>query len=170
MVPEEIGNPEEAEKSKAFLELTIESNKRIEEAYDQVNKKIGTIFSSAATLVAIVAGLGYFVLKEGYTLGTLIFVTASLTCLFLALAVGFSLHELSDFGYLIPTQIFQKFKEEPMESLRSRAALTLDEITQENCAIINSKERWIKLMLFFIFLGLAFAAIGFVFFGATALK
>jgi hypothetical protein len=164
-----VNNPEEAEKSKAFLDLAIEGNKRIEEAYDQVNKKIGTVFNAAATLVAVVAGLGYFVLKEGYTIGTMIFVTASLICLFLALAVGFFLQEFSDFGYLEPTPIFTKFREEPIESLLSRSALTLDEITQENCALINSKEKWMKLMMVFIFIGLVFAALGFVYFGATAL-
>ena len=160
---------EDIEKGRTYLKLSIGAYERIEDAYKQVEKKIGVMFNASLTIVTIVAGLGYFILKERLTIDTLLFVLMGLAFLFVAVSIGFYLHRLSDFNYFCPKDVFVDRKDESFASLLYESATEITEINDENTAIIASKEKWVNYMMFLIFAGLVLAILSFIFFGANAL-
>ena len=135
-----------------------------------MSQKIKGIFATASTLIPIVAGLGYFILKEEYTTEILQLIISSLTCFFIAVAIGFWLHGPGDFRYMNTSVIFKKHKDKTLRFLTNKSASTLSDIALHNSDVLNSKENWIKLMLLFIIFGLVLVAIAFVNFGTTILN
>jgi len=165
-----LTSDEEVEKARLYLQLSIDSSKTIHDAYERLCQKIRGIFATACTLIPIVAGLGYFILREGYATETLQLIIFSLVAFFIAVAIGFWLHGPGDFKYMDASVLFKKHKDKPLRFLINKSASTLADIAAHNSDVLNSKERWIKIMLFFILLGLVLAAIAFVNFGMRILN
>ena len=153
-----------------YLQLCIDSSKTVQDACERLSQKIKGIFATASTLTAIVAGLGYFILREGYTTEMLLLVISSLICFFIAIAIGFWLHGPGDFRYMDASVIFKKHKNKTLSYLLNKSASTLADITVHNSGVLNSKEKWIKLMLLLLFLGLVFVTIAFANLGMTLLN
>ena len=165
-----LASDEKIEKARLYLQLSIDSNKTVHDAYERLCQKIKGIFATSCTLIPIVAGLGYFVLKEGYTIETLYLIIFSLVAFFIAVAIGFLLHGPGDFKYMDASVLFKKYKDKPLRFLINKSASTLADITAHNSDVLNSKEKWIKIMLSFILLGLVLATIAFVSFGMGILN
>lgn len=161
---------EKLEKAYLYLALSMNSSKIVQDASERLGQKIKGIFATAATLVPIIAGLGYFTLREGYTNEIFFFIMSSLICLFIAIAVGFWLHGPGDFRYMDASVIFKKHKDKSLTFLINKSASTLADITVHNSSVLNSKEKWVKFMLVFIFLGLLLVVIAFVILGMTILN
>jgi len=152
---------EKLKKARLYLELSVDSAEAIRHANESLSRKIDRIFATASALVPIVAGLGYFILKGGYSNGVFVLMMLSFVFLFIAIGVGLFLHGPGDFRYLDASVIFKKHKGRSLKFLINKSASTLSDINIHNSSVLNSKETGIKLMLVFIFIGLVFVAIAF---------
>jgi len=160
----------ELEKARLYLELSISSDKTIRDASERLSQKIKGIFTTAATLIPMVAGLGYFILKEGYNQWIFWFILSSLLFLFIAIGLGFWLHKPGDFKYLDASIIFKKYKRKSLKFLINKSASTLADITIHNSSVLNSKENWVKWMIIFILISLFCVALAFITFVMSILN
>jgi len=160
----------EIEKARFLFELALKSDEVLKQSYERLNEKIRGFFAIASTLVPIIVGLGYFVLKETKANWLSIPIFLSLILLLLAIAQGISLQEPSEFRFLQPLKVIKKFKQKPLRYIMNKCAVTWAKGVYYNNKVINSKENGLKRMLYLILASLTILAISFLILAIATLK
>jgi hypothetical protein len=79
---------EELNKVRFFYELASKSGDYVQKAAERLGEKVRWFITSASTLVPIVIGLGYYILKETTDYWIFLLFLLSLTSLFSAIIIG----------------------------------------------------------------------------------
>lgn len=153
---------EELEKAKFFFELALESDQTIQKANERLTEKIRGVFTVASTLVPIVVGLGYFILKETKAYWLFLPIFTSLIMFLLAIGRGVLLHKPTDFLFVDPLTIMMKYKKKSLRYVINKSASTWSDTVVHNSEVINSKENGLNQMLIFITVGLVILAVSFL--------
>ena len=161
---------EKLDKAKIFLELALKSEIVIQQANQRLNEKIRSIFAVASTLIPIVIGLGYFILKETREYWILWSISLSLLMFFLAIVLGIWLQRPTNYRYVDPSIIVKKYKEKPLRYIINKLASTYSDTVNQNASIINAKENYLNLMFALIVIGLIVLAISFVFLAVSLMN
>jgi len=156
---------EKLKKAQQYLELAISLDQTIRDASKHLSQKIDKLLTIPFTLVTIISGLGYFILKEKFTTDFFIFIVLSLLCFFISILIGLWLQRPKDYRFMDSSVIFRKYKDKPLSFIINKSASTLIDATLHNGEVINSCGFWMRLMLVFVFIGLLFVSIAFVIFG-----
>lgn len=157
---------EELEKANFFFELALKSDQIIQQANERLTEKIRSSFALASTLIPIVVGLGYFIIKETEAYWIFWFIFFSLIAFIYAIARGIFLHMPSGYKFVNPVKTINKHKKKSLRFIIGRSAYSWSRSVNHNKRLINSKERGLKHMLISIAIGLsiliiAFLALGF---------
>ena len=154
---------EKLEKAKIFLELALKSELTIQEANKRLTEKIKGIFAIASTLIPIVIGLGYFIIKETRVYWVLWSIFLSLVMFLLAIVLGIWLQRPTDYKYVDPSVIVKKHEGKPLRYVINKFASTYSDTTNHNASIINAKENGLNLMFTLVVIGLIILAVSFLF-------
>lgn len=161
---------EELEKAKFFFDLTLKSEQVIQQANERLTEKIRSSFALASTLIPIVVGLGYFILKETDTFWIFWFIFPSLIAYIYAIARGIFLHMPSGYKFVNPMKAIDKHKEKSLRFIIGRSSYGWSRSVDHNKRLINSKERGLKHMLTSIAIGLLILIISFLALGISMLN
>jgi hypothetical protein len=147
----------------------LKSDSVVQQAYTRLSEKIRGFLVVTSTLIPIIVGLGYYILKETKAHWMYIPILFSLFFLFLAIAQGISLQRPTDFRFLQPKEFIPKFKEKPLRYIINKSAVTWAKGVYHNHQALMSKERGLKFMLVFITVSLGILAFSFIVLGASML-
>lgn len=153
---------EELDKAKFFFDLALESDQIIQQANERLTEKIRSFFAVASTLIPIVIGLGYFILKETDFHWIFVPIFLSLIMFLLAIARGTLLHKPTDFKFVNPLKMINSHNEKSLRYVVEKSATTWSDTVDHNKKVINSKESGLNQMLIFIGIGLLILAISFL--------
>ena len=112
---------EEIDKALFLFRLALKSDGVVQQAYEQLNGKIRGVFALTSTLIPIIAGLGYFILKETEVHWIFLPILISLVFLLSAVVQGISLQRPSDFRFLQPMKFIDKFKEKELRYIINKS-------------------------------------------------
>jgi hypothetical protein len=160
-------NPEEEELKKAqfFFELVLKSDEVLQKANERLNEKVKGFMTISATLVPIVVGVGYYILKQTSMHWVFIPFLLSLASFVGSIIIGIVVQRPTGFRFLNPKKFMEKFREKSLVYVINKSASTSSDIVQKNKKVINSKEFWLDAMLSLICLGLTILAVTFLLLG-----
>ena len=153
------------EKAKIFLELALKTDQTIQQANKRLTEKVRNIFAVASTLIPIVVGLGYFILKETRAYWILLPIFLSLVMFLLAITLGIWVQRPTHYKYVDPKVIVKKYKGKG-KSLRffvNKWASTWSDTANYNASVVNRKENGLNCMYALVAIGLAILAVSFLF-------
>lgn len=153
----------EEEQAKIFLELALKTDQAIQEANKRLAEKIKGVFAIASTLIPIVIGLGYFIIKETRVYWILWSIFLSLVMFLLAIILGIWLQRPTDYRYVDASVIVKKHNGKPLRYIINKFASTYSDIANHNASIINAKENGLNLMFILVVIGLMILAVSFLF-------
>ena len=161
---------EELEKAKFFFQLALESEQVIQQAYERLNTKIRHFFAVTSTLIPIVTGLGYFIVRE--TKVYLVFIPILLSLVFLlgAIGRGILLQKPTHILFVNPMKMINSHRKKSVKYIIEKSASTWSDTVAHNRNVINSKENGLTQMLIFIGAGLIMLAIAFLTLGITLMN
>lgn len=160
---------EEVEKARFLFNLALESDKVVQQAYERLNEKIRAVFALASTLIPIIVGLGYFILKETEFHWIFVPILFSLISLLGAIVQGISLQRPTDFRFLQPKKFIPKVKKKSLRYVINKSAVTWAKGVFYSHKAVNSKENGLKWMLRLIAISLGILAFSFFILGANML-
>jgi hypothetical protein len=146
---------DEIEKARFLFEAALKSDEAIQKANERVNDKIKGFMSIAATLIPIIVGLGYFILKETTAYWVFIFFFLTLVCLIAAIGLGIHLQRPLAYRVFNPYIMMKKYHKKNQRYLIKKYAITWSHTVNRNLKKINYKVYYINAML-----GLILAALG----------
>lgn len=154
---------EELEKAKIFLKLAIGQGLIIQQAIQRLNGKIKGILAITSTLIPIVVGLGYFIIKETKIYWMLIPISLSLGIFLWAVGKGIVLQMPTDYFYVDPSVTVKKHHTKPLKYIINKLASTYCDVVNYNASSINKKEKSLKEMCYLVLLGLIILVVSFFF-------
>jgi cytochrome bd-type quinol oxidase subunit 1 len=159
---------EKLQKAKFFFELALKSDDVIQKANERVNEKIRNFISLAATLVPIVLGVAYYILKQT-TANYLLLITffLSLASFVSAIVIGVFLQRPTGFRFFNPQKMLNKYEKKSLLYVISKSASTWSDIVVRNKKVVNSKQFYLNCMLGLICFGLFVLALAFLVLGTT---
>jgi len=156
---EPIESQQEAiEKARFLFDVAVKSDEMIQKANERINDKIKGFISIAATLVPIIVGIGYFVLKQEsghWTSVLFVFFFLSLGTLIAAIGVGIYIQRPLEYRVFNPYIMMKKYHKKNQRFLTDKFAITWSHTVHRNLKKIEYKEYYIRLMLMLIFCSLA---------------
>ena len=158
---------EELQKAKFFFELALKSDEVLQKASERLNEKVKGFITISATLVPIVVGLGYYILKQTTTYWVFVPFLLSLGSFVLSIIIGIFIQRPTGFRFLNPKKFMKNWKKKPLIYIVNKSASTWSDTVAKNKRVINSKEFWLDAMLGLICLGLAILAVTFLALGLT---
>jgi hypothetical protein len=158
---------EELKKAQFFLELAMKSDEVLQKANERLSEKVKGFMTISATLIPIIVGLGYYILKQTATYWVFIPFLLSLASFILSIIIGVIIQRPTGFRFLNPTKFMKKYNEKSLVYVVNKSASTWSDIVHKNKKVINSKEFWLDAMLCLICTGLAILAISFLLLGST---
>ena len=156
---------EKLEKARFFFELALESDEVLQRANERLTEKIRSVFAVTSTLIPIVIGLGYFILKETRAYWIFVPIFATLVMFLSAIVVGILLHKPTNFKIINPKVIINKHKGKSLTYVINKSASTWADVVAHNRLVINSKENRLNLMLICLAVGLGILAFVFILLG-----
>jgi len=157
------------QKARFFFELASKTDEMVEKANERLRKKIQGVFSVSSTMVPIVLGIGYFILKESNAYWVIIPMFISLLAFVYAIAKGISLFKPKGFKYVNPKKAIKKYKNKSLTFTINKSASTLADTAVKNVRVINDKEDGLNQMLTAIVFGSFMLAIAFLLLGISLL-
>lgn len=164
---------EEIEKARFSFDVVVKSDETIQKANERINDKIKGFMSIAATLVPIIVGVGYFILKQtsgSWTLILFVFFFLSLGTLIAAIGVGIYIQRPLKYRVFNPYIMMKKYHEKNQRFITNKYAITWAHTVHRNLKKIESKEYYIRLMLILIFCSLALLVITFFLMGIILIR
>jgi len=155
---------EKLEKAKIFLELALNTDQIIQQANKRLAEKVRSIFAVTSTLVPIVVGLGYFIIKETKAYWVLLPIFLSLVMFLLAITIGIWVQKPTYYKYVDPKVIAKKYRGKG-KSLRffvNKWASALSDTANYNASVVNKKEDVLKCMYTLVAIGLGILAVSFL--------
>jgi hypothetical protein len=155
---------EKLEKAKIFLELALNTDQIIQQANKRLTEKVRSIFAVTSTLVPIVVGLGYFILKETKAYLILLPIFLSLVMFLLAITLGVWVQKPTHYKYVDPRVIAKKYRGKG-KSLRffvNKWASAWSDTANYNASVVNKKEDVLKCMYTLVAIGLGILAVSFL--------
>jgi len=149
---------EKIEKARFLFDVAVKSDETIQKANERINDKIKGFMSIAATLVPIIVGVGYFILKQesGIWASILfIFFFFSLGTLIAAIGVGMHVQRPREYRVFNPYIMMKKYYKKNQRFLTETYAMTWSHTVHRNLKKIEYKEYYIRMMLRLIFCSLA---------------
>ncbi len=150
------------EQAKIFLQLALKTDQTIWKANKRLTEKIRGIFAVSSTLIPIIFGLGYFIIKETRAFWMLFPIFLSLITFLSAIILGIWLHRPTDYKYVDPSVIMKKYKGKPLKYIINKFASTWSDTSNHNASIINDKENWLNCMYALVAIGLGILAVSFL--------
>jgi hypothetical protein len=144
---------EEIEKARFLFDVAVKSDEMIQKANERINDKIKGFMSIAATLVPIIVGVGYFVLKQesgSWTFVLFILFFLSLGTLIAAIGVGIYIQRPRDYRVFNPYFMMNKYHKKNQRFVTNKYAITWSHMVHRNLKKIEFKEYYISLMLILI--------------------
>lgn len=138
---------ENLEKAKFFFELALKSNEYVQQMNERLGEKVRWFTSSASTLVPIIVGVGYYVLKQTTCNWIIALFSLSLASLVSAIIIGMVIQRPSGFLVLDPQTFMNKFSGKSRTFITNKSAATWSDIFVQNKKVVNSKENWMYAML-----------------------
>jgi len=158
-------NDDKLEKAKFFLNIAQSSDSTLRESYKSLMDKARTTIAIDSTLVPIVTGLGYYILSNERYSWIFWFILVSLSLFFIAFIIGIWLYRPIESFYVNPKVIVQSYRKNSLWYITAKTAATWMDIVIQKSKVIESKEKWLKIMLFFIGIGLFILMLAFIAFG-----
>ena len=158
---------EELKKARFFFELALKSDEVLQKANERLNEKVKGLITISATLIPIVVGLGYYILKQTTTYWVLISFLLSLASFVLSIIIEVFIQRPTGFRFLNPKKFMRKFQKKPLVYVINKSASTWSDTVAKNKRVINSKEFWLDAMLSLVCLGLAILVVTFLALGIT---
>lgn len=155
------------EKAKFLYELALKSGEYVQKANERLIEKVRWFTTSASTLVPLVLGVGYYILRQttNYSVFFLFFV--SLISLVSAIIIGMVIQRPTSL-LVFDTQTFMnKFINKNQIFLIEKSTATLSDIFALNRDVINSKENYLYAMIGLICFSLLLLVIVFLTLGLT---
>jgi hypothetical protein len=156
---------ERLKKARFLFELALKSDEVLQKANERLNDKIKGFMTISATLIPIVVGLGYYILKQTTASWVLFPFLLSLGSLVLSIVIGVIIQRPSGFRFLNPRKFMKKFEKKPLVYVINKSASTWSDIVAKNKRVINSKELWLDAMLSSVCCGLVVLVITFALLG-----
>jgi len=156
---------EKLQKARFLFELALKSDEVLQKASERLNEKVKGFMTISATLIPIVVGLGYYVLKQTTVSWVLAPFLLSLASFVLSIAIGVFIQRPSGFRFLNPKKFMRRFKKESLVYVINKSASTWSGIVAKNKRVINSKEFWLDAMLSSICFGLVVLVVTFALLG-----
>jgi len=152
------------EKAKIFLELALKTDQTIQQANKRLTEKVRNIFAVASTLIPIVVGLGYFILKETRAFWLLLPIFISLVMFLLAITLGIWVQRPTHYKYVDPKVIVEKYrgKRKSLRFFINKWASSWSDTANYNASVVNEKENVLKSMYALVAIGLAILAVSFL--------
>lgn len=160
---------EEIDKARFLFELALKSDSIVQQAYERLNKKIRGVFALTSTLIPIIVGLGYFILKETEVHWIFLTILLSLVFLLLAIVQGISLQKPTDFRFLQPMKFIDKFKDRKLRYIINKSKATWAKAVYHNHQAVMSKEKGLNRMLILVAFSLGILAFSFLILGIDSL-
>ena len=150
----------------------MKTEQRIQQSISRVNEKTKSAFTLASALIPVVAGLGYFIGKETNSYWILFPVFLSLSAFVAAITIGIGLFRPTSFDYCDPRCIIEQYKGQGKSTIFFiyTWASTIVETSNNNAAILNSRERSSNYMYSCIIIGLAILAGSFLLLAITLIR
>ena len=149
---------EEIEKARFLFDVAVKSDEMIQKSNERINDKIKGFMSIAATLVPIIVGVGYFVLKQesgSWTSVLFALFFLSLGTLIAAIGVGIYIQRPLEYRVFNPYIMMKKYQKKNRRFLTNKYAITWSHTVDTNLSKIEHKEYYIRIMLILIFCSLA---------------
>ena len=156
---------EKLKKAQFFFELALKSDEVLQKANERLNDKVKGFMTISATLVPIVVGVGYYILKQTEINWVFIPFLLSLASFILSIIIGLIIQRPTGFRFLNPKKFMNKFKDKSLVYVINKSASTWSDIVHKNKKVINSKEFWLNVMLSLVCLGLTILAATFLLIG-----
>jgi hypothetical protein len=142
------------ERAKTYLQAAIETYKVVQESNKRFVEKTKNAIWTASTLVPIVIGLGYFIIREtkpGWILYPIAFSSA---ILILAILLGVAIQFPTRYKYVDARKVFKKHKKQSFAYVTNRLASTWSNVANHNASAINGKETLLVVMYALIVIGI----------------
>jgi len=163
-----MGSSAEAlEKARFFYEFALKSGEYVQKANERLGEKVRWFTTSASTLVPIVVGVGYYVLKQNTNHWIFLLFFLSLASLVSAIIVGMVIQRPTRL-LVLDTQTFMgKFSKKSQTFIINKSAATWSEIFTLNRETINSKENYLYAMIGLICFSVLLLVVVFLMLGTT---
>jgi hypothetical protein len=158
---------EKLKKAQFFFELALKSDEVLQKANERLNEKIKGFMTISATLIPIVVGLGYYILKQTTTSWVLVAFLLSLASFVLSIAIGVFIQKPTGFCFLNPRKFMRKVKKKSLVYVINKSASTWSDTVAKNKRVINSKEFWLDAMLSSVCFGLLVLVVTFALLGLS---
>jgi hypothetical protein len=159
----------EDKKRTFFYNFAKDSYDNAKETLENIDSKINNLFTLDAGLITVVTGLTYFVIQnllltKRYQPILLTPVAISLTLFVLSVMAGVMAYAPTERSVVDPQELILELKNAKYDTVLSRTAATISYATSKNSDLVNAKAAKVKWMSWLVFLGLLFAALGFILF------
>lgn len=149
-------------KAQFFYNYTSNLNSIIYQAKNRLYNKIKDITAIITALIPILFGMGYYCLDNSQLRYLLLPIGLTMTCLFIAVIIGFYIISDSEFIYNDPLALIQDYHLENTAFITLKTASSLADTVNANCVEHNRDgERYVK-MLYFVSAGFVVLLITFL--------
>jgi hypothetical protein len=158
---------EDLEKAKFLYELALKSGEYVQKANERLNEKARWFTTSASTLVPLVLGVGYYILRQTTNSSIFFLFFVSLISLVSAIIIGMVIQRPTSL-LVFDTQTFMnKFINKNQIFLIEKSTATWSDIFALNRDVINSKENYLYAVIGLICFSLLLLVIVFLTLGIT---
>jgi len=155
------------EKAKFLYELALKSGEYVQKANERLIEKVRWFTTSASTLVPLVLGVGYYILRQTTNNSIFFLFFISLISLVSAIIIGMVIQRPTSLLVFDAQTFMNKFINKNQIFLIEKSTATLSDIFALNRETINSKENYLYAMIGLICFSLLLLVIVFLTLGLT---